>query len=508
MSLRIGVGGIFIECNHFTNQLTDLAAFERSEYLTGAELLAKNTGVLGGMFSLLHSNGFDSVPLLYASACPGGVLQSETYSSMRDELLQLINASGELDGILLCLHGAGAAANVQDLEGDLARAVRQSVGDKVPIVVTLDLHANITKDLLNETDTILAWETYPHIDAFETGERGAQAIIDILSGRLKPIMAMAKVPIVVSAINGQTNKPGPFADIMYEAKRLEDNDSLYSINPILVHPYLNLIDMGGGVLVVSNGDKSAAIETAKSLTKRYWNNRHELQPYTLKPSDAISRGMAMEGGPILLVETADCCGGGAAGDSVHCLKALLKEAPNEIAIIPVVDPDAAQLAHKIGLEQKIELQLGHKIDPKWGEPILLKAVVTQLSDGAFTYRGGIWDGRVGCMGLTAVLKVGPIQIIISSNPTYDWMTEQFELLNLDIVGSKFIVVKNPMNYQQAYEKTMKAAFVLDTPGPTPANTNALTYTNFIDSWFPLDTNIEINAPTVLTSKSRNLTKKK
>ena len=113
--------------------------------------------------------------------------------------------------------------------------------------------------------------------------------------------------------------------------------------------------MGGGVLVVSNGDKSAAIETAKSLTKRYWNNRHELQPYTLKPSDAISRGMAMEGGPILLVETADCCGGGAAGDSVHCLKALLKEAPNEIAIIPVVDPDAAQLAHKIGLEQKIEL---------------------------------------------------------------------------------------------------------------------------------------------------------
>ena len=508
MSLRIGVGGIFIECNHFTNQLTDLEAFKRSEYLTGVELLAKNTGVLGGMFSLLNSNGFDSVPLLYASACPGGVLQSETYNSMKDELLQLINASGELDGVLLCLHGAGAAVNVPDLEGDLARAVRQSVGDKVPIVVTLDLHAHITKDLLNETDTILAWETYPHIDAFETGERGAQAIIDILSGRLKPIMAMAKVPIVVSAIHGQTKSPGPFADIMEEAKRLEDNDSLYSINPILVHPYLNLIDMGGGVLVVSNGDRSAAIDTAKSLAQSYWKNRHKLQPSTLKPSDAIRRGMVIEGGPILLVETADCCGGGAAGDSVHCLKALLKEAPNEIAIIPVVDPDAAQLAHKVGLEQKIELQLGHKIDPKWGEPILLEAVVTQLSDGAFTYRGGIWDGRVGCMGLTAVLKVGPIQIVISSNATYDWMTEQFELLNLDIVGSKFIVVKNPMNYQQAYEKTMKAAFVLDTPGPTPANTNALTYTNCTDSWFPLDTNIEINAPAVLTSKSRNLTQKK
>ena len=93
-----------------------------------------------------------------------------------------------------------------------------------------------------------------------------------------------------------------------------------------------------------------------------------------------------------------------------------KEAPNEIAIIPVVDPDAAQLAHKVGLEQKIELQLGHKIDPKWGEPILLEAVVTQLSDGAFTYRGGIWDGRVGCMGQTAVLKIGSIIRVLADDP--------------------------------------------------------------------------------------------
>ena len=508
MSLRIGVGGVFIECNHFTNQLTDLTAFERSEYLRGAELLAKTTGVLGGMLSLLSANGFEPVPLLYASACPGGALQSNTYSSLKDELLQSLNVSGKLDGVLLCLHGAGAAVNTSDLEGDLARAVRERIGEKVPIVATLDLHAHITEELLIETDTLLAWKTYPHIDAFETGERGAQAIIDILEDRLKPFMAMAKVPLVVSAIHGQTKLPGPFADIMDEAKRLEDNDTLYSINPILVHPYLNLIDMGAGVLVVSNGDQSAAVDTAKNLTIRYWNNRYELQPRTLNPSDAIRRGMAIEGGPILLVETADCCGGGASGDSVHCLKALLKEAPEELAIIPVVDPNAAQLAHKVGVGKKIQLQLGHKLDPKWGEPVLLDGVVMKLSEGSFTYRGGIWDGRAGRMGLTAVLKVGSIHIIINSYPTYDWMTEQLDLVGLDIINSKFIVVKNPMNYKQAYEKIMKAAFVLDTPGPTPANTNALTYTNFTDSWFPLDLNTEISTPVILTSKSRDLARKK
>ena len=199
MSLRIGFGGVFIECNHFTNQLTDLTAFERSEYLRGAELLAKTTGVLGGMLSLLNTNGFEPVPLLYASACPGGVLQSNTYNYLKDELLQLLNVSGKLDGILLCLHGAGAAVNASDLEGDLARAVREIIGEKVPIVATLDLHAHITEELLIETDTLLAWKTYPHIDAFETGERGAQAIIDILEDRLKPFMAMAKVCLLYTS---------------------------------------------------------------------------------------------------------------------------------------------------------------------------------------------------------------------------------------------------------------------------------------------------------------------
>jgi microcystin degradation protein MlrC len=172
----------------------------------------------------------------------------------------------------------------------------------------------------------------------------------------------------------------------------------------------------------------------------------------------------------------------------------------------VVDPDAAQLAHKVGIGQNIQLQLGHQIDQKWGEPVFLGGVVVRLSDGEFNYRGGIWDGRVGCMGLTAVVEVDSIQIVVSSNATYDWMTEQFDLVGLDIVNSKFIVVKNPMNYQQAYEGIMKAAFVLDTPGPTPANTNALEYSKFKNDWFPSEADLEVEEPIVLVSKRRNLAK--
>jgi microcystin degradation protein MlrC len=508
MSARIGVGGIFIESNHFTEQLADRAAFERSEWLCSGELLARNTGVLGGMTSVLRANDCEPVPLLYASASPSGAVRAEVYDALKNELLEWLDNAGELDGILLCLHGAGTAVNAPDMEGDLARVVRERVGDTVPIVGTLDLHAHITPELLVNTDALLAWETYPHVDAFETGERGAQAIVDILAARLKPVMAMAKVPVITSAIHGQTQPPGPFANVMQEAKRLEGSGTLYSISPILVHPYLNLPDMGGGVLVVANESETDAVAVAKRLAKRYWEKRHELQPKTLEPSEAVRRGLQIEGGPVLLVETADCCGGGATGDSVHTLKALLAEASDQSAIVPVVDPEAARRADAAGIGQAIRLQLGHRLDPKWGEPVFVDGIVSRLSDGAFTYAGGIWDGRSGYMGPTAVVEIGPIQIVVSSNATYDWMTEQFDLLELDIAACKFVVAKNPMNYQQAYAGLMKAAFVLDTPGPTPANTNALKYTEMTADWFPKKTGVTIDEPTVFVSRQLDLTTRK
>ena len=504
MSARVGVGGIFIECNHFTAQLADRAAFERSEWLTGEALLAKDTGVIGGMLSVLRDAGCEPVPLFYASACPSGAVEAAVYDELKNELLRRLSDAGELDGVLLCLHGAGAAVNAPDLEGDLAGAVRARVGEGTPIVGTLDLHAHVTSEMLAHADALLAWETYPHEDAFEPGERGARAMTGILAGRLKPVMAMAKVPVLVSAIHGQTKPPGPFADVMREAKRLEGEGAIFSVNPILVHPYLNMPDMGGGVLVVANDDESVAVSSAKRLARRYWENRIELQPETFTPADAVRRGLQVGGGPVLLVETADCCGGGATGDSVHTLHALLAEAPGQSAIVPVVDPGAAHSAHSAGLGQAIRLRLGHQLDPQWGDPVEVEGVIVRLSDGAFVYRGGIWDGRAGDMGPTAVVAVGPIQIVISGNATYDWMTEQNDLLDLSPADCKFVVAKNPMNYQQAYAGMMKAAYVLDTPGPTPANTNALPYTAMSSGWFPAEPEHTIDKPEVLVSRRRKL----
>ena len=201
------------------------------------------------------------------------------------------------------------------------------------------------------------------------------------------------------------------------AKSYEQQSDVYSTSAFLVHPYLDLPDMGGGGLVITNNDAARSEELARTLTMEYWQRRFELEPAVSSPAAAIQEGLTMVGGPILLVETADCCGGGAAGDSVCTLKALLELAPQETALVPVVDPVAATTCQQAGEGAEVTVELGHQLDSTWGKPVTVTGQVESLSSGQFQYRGGIWDGTEGQMGPTAVLQVGGIRILITSFAT-------------------------------------------------------------------------------------------
>lgn len=494
MARPIAIGSIFIECNHFGGTPADLKTFRRSELLSGDELLDVREGVIGGMLNVLQEASRDVAPLLLASACPSGPVTAECYTELKAQLLSRLQQSLPVDGVLLGLHGAAAVENVGDLEGDLLCAVRKLVGPQTPVVATLDLHAHITAAMVTEADALLAWETYPHRDAFETGQRGAHALLDILSGALVPTMALAKVPVMVSAIHGGTEAPGPFAEIMQRAKAWEHSDEVYSAGAILVHPYLDQPDMGGGGLVITHGNMERAVTLATQLANEYWQRRLELEPQLIAPDTAIREGLQQDG-LILLVETADCCGGGAAGDSVASIRALLEARLDHRSVAPVVDPTAAERCHKAGVGAEITLDLGHHVDTTWGKPIELTGRVINLTDGKFQYRGGIWDGRTGDMGPSAVLQAGNVEICIATHPTYEWCAEQLASLDVDSASAKFIVAKNPMNYHMAWPAAA-AAFVLDTPGPTPATLKHHRFQNLQRPFFPLDDDIPGLQPVV------------
>src|SRR5579863_8193239 len=346
---HIAVGSLFTECNHLGGAPTELSSFERNELHRGSRVLQLTTGTVGGMLATLREQQAAIAPLLVASTCPGGPLTAACYRQLKTEMLDRLQQALPVGGVLLALHGSAAAENAGDLEGDLLQAVRERVGPHVPVVASLDLHAHVTEKMLQQADALVAWETYPHKDAFTTGVRAARILLDMLAGNCQPTMALAKVPVIVGGVRGHTEGEGPFADVMRFAKSHEGQNGVLSTSVFLVHPYLDLPDMGGGGLVITDNDLDGAVALAEEIARRYWERRFDLDPPVFTPADAIHRGLEMDGGPVLLVETADCCGGGAAGDSVATLRALLETRPDVSALVPVVDPEAAALCHQTGM---------------------------------------------------------------------------------------------------------------------------------------------------------------
>ncbi len=496
---RVAVGAIFTESNHLAGTLTDLGFFERTELRRGEAVLSATDGVLGGALSHLRQRGVEIVPLIFASAVPGGPLTPECYRSLKEDLLARLRSALPVDGVLMPQHGAAAVDGMGSLDGDLMAAVRQLVGPSVPIVATLDCHAHVTAEMVENANALLAWETYPHRDTFNTGVRGARLLVDSLEGLVRPAMALAKVPVVVGGFMGSTDD-GPFADVMRFAKSLEQRAGVLSTSAFLVQPHLDFPGMGGGGLVVTDGDPALAASLATEIAAMYWQRRFDLEPPIWKPADAIADAARHGDGTVLLLEASDCAGGGACGDSVAALRALVDAKLNTRSLAPVVDPEAAALCHAHQVGDEVRLTLGHKIDPRWGQPFPIAARIVKLTNGRFVYTGGIWEGQTGDMGLSAWLRAGNVEILVTTFATYDWADEQFRSMGMDPANAGLIVVKNPMNYRVGYAGRYRAAYVLDTPGATPASLRHVKFSRLKRPYFPADEEIPGLQPVVLRGR--------
>ena len=275
---RIAVGSILTECNEWVDRTTELEDFERTEFRCGTEILDGATGVVGGMLQILQQRGVEILPLLSASACAGGLLSSPCYRHLREELLATLKGFATPDAVLLGLHGAASAVDLEDLEGDLLEAVREIVGSSVPVVGTLDLRAHVTEKMVRCADALLAWETYPHRDSVETGARSARLLLDALDGKVKLAMAMAKVPVLTGAVNASTEGEAPFADLMRQAKSWEGQVGVLSTSVFLVNPYLDCSGMGSGGLVITDGDADKAVALAREVAAKYWERGSSAEP--------------------------------------------------------------------------------------------------------------------------------------------------------------------------------------------------------------------------------------
>ena len=498
--MRIAIGSFLTECNQFGGSPIDLDWFARYDLAYGDEVLATEAGVVGGALEVLRSADAQIVPLVYASTCPGGYVTADCYAHLREQLLDRLQSALPVDGVLLPLHGAAVAEGTPDPEGDLIEAVRRLVGPDVPIVVTLDLHAHVTPTMVRP-------------------RRRACCLGNLPAPRQRRNRCARRAPAGPPAGNrdaaghghgqsprhyrrhlgrhGRRRRLCPAHAPDQSARKRRGRAVHSSVSLFLTHPYLDQPHMGSGALVVTDGESARAEALARDISMEYWHRRHELEADVISPEEAIGRGLSAEGGPVVLVETADCAGGGAAGDSVASLRALLAQEGVRDALVPVVDPEAARRCHEAGLGAEITLSLGHRMDPRWGTPLEMSGTVLRLSDGAFRYRGGIWDDVAGDMGPSAVLQSGGVRVLITSHATYDWADEQWQAVGIDPRLAQFVVAKNPMNFHNVYDDCAAQIHILDTPGPTPASVRNLPFGHMARPFFPLDSDIEKLEPLVL-----------
>jgi microcystin degradation protein MlrC len=499
-NLRIAIGSMSNETSHFLTTISELEHWQNNYVLYEDDLfqLAGTDCEISGMLTAFETQDVDLVPLMAANGVAGGPNSDSCYQHLKESILNPLRQAMPLDGIALALHGSMTAVSEDDVEGDLLVSVREIVGSDVSIIVTLDLHAHITEKMIKNADGIIGYTHYPHDDAFSTGERGADLLLRIIRGEVTPKMAMAKVPILSSGVRGMTFGDAPMAKLTSRARQLEADPDILSVSIFHCHPTNDVPGMGSGGLVITNNDSKRAIDEARVLAEEYWSLRYEFEPDIISIDEAVKRGRNIDGGPILLIDTSDCVGGGGAGDSVALLKRLLELDITEPTLVMIVDPDVAQRCAEAGIGGHVHCNLGYKIDSSWGQPIEVEGVVQHLLDGDFIYTGGVFGGTKTSMGLSAVLAIGNIQVLIMSKPTYDWADEQYRTAGLDVDRAKFIGVKNPMNYHFAY-KDAKADFILDTLGVTPPTVKHLTYKRMERPFFPKDEDIPDLKPTVFST---------
>lgn len=483
MTFRVAVGGIIHETNTYCKDLTRLEEFRQSR---GAEIIAANRGVrsyVGGMIDAAEELGATLIPTFLGNATPSGTIAAAAYRSMLDELLAGIRAAMPVDAVALALHGAGVAEGIDDLEGHLCQAVRDVVGPEVKIVVTLDLHGNLTQAMADLVEVALGVHHYPHTDMYDRGYEAVSLIPRLLSGELKPVTHVETIPMLLTTT---TTFHGPASAVNELCQELEQQPGIIDCTFFHGFPYTDIPQVGIHILCTANGDRALARETARKVARFIWERREQFRPDTLTPAEAIARALAAEGGPVIINDTADNPGGGSPGDATHLLRAMLEARLENACFGFMYDPEVVAQAHAAGVGSTIQVRLGGKYDDFHGAPLELTAYVKSLTDGRFIRQSPMGQGARVDQGKTVRLQVDGLEIIVASVRSQTLDAEIFLLHGIDVSRCKIVALKSSQHFRAAFEPIARAIVTADSPGLTTLRIEAFPRERTRRPCWPLD----------------------
>ncbi len=494
-SPSIAIGGIAHETHTFIERQTTLTDFQNQALYQGDEMiqaLCDTRSGLGGMIKGAKKNGWTLVPTVYAVAMPAGIVTADAYQTILDDLERRLKQALPLDGVLLVLHGAMVTEDHLDAESHILAQVRQIVGPEIPIVVELDMHGNVSPNMVELADVLVAFDTNPHVDPHARGLEASQIMHRILTEQLQPTSALEHVSVLLPPQDTGTADL-PLHPVHKRASELEAEDEVICICVMGGFAYADTPFTGPSIIVTTNQDRHLAQIYAEELADILRQNIKKVQPEFISPTEAISQAAAHPGGPIILVDSTDNIGGGSPGDGTDALKAMIEKDVQEGTVV-LADPEAVALCWASGEGTDVTLDIGGKSDNWHGDPIKVTGVVQTLSNGEFECEladnhFSSFYGNTLRMGRTAWLRVGGVNILLTERKT-----PPFDLVQLRGVGiipekQKMIVVKSALAYQAAYLPIATGIIDLDTSGLCSANLTRFPYKHVPRPIFPLD---EIN----------------
>lgn len=447
--LKALVAQLFHEGNSFNRIETVLEDFDVVE---GADIVSACSGtgsVLGGALDELARLNVTVVPAVAATARPGGPVAQAVFERFAARIVEQA-ASVQPDLVVMDLHGAMTTADMHDPEGELLERLRRAVGEDTVIGIGLDLHAHVTDRMLVNADIVTACKHNPHSDYAEAGATAARLAVGKATGTIRPVTAVARVPMLTAGNNETTD--GPLKDMHAMAKAwMRAHPAVLDISICNVMPLIDVPDMAQVVIAIADGDDTAAARICVRLAEELWRRRGEFKDELPDAATAIDQIFARDAErPFVIGDYGDRVLAGAPGDGTDILAAALARGPGLKAAIPLTDPAAVDAAKAAGVGRRVDVKVGGAFST--GVPqIEVSGTVLRLSDGVYTMKGPLLAGQVTSLGETAVVDVDGVKLILTSRAGLSQDVNCFESLGIRIAEQDFVVAKSGNHFQMSFE---------------------------------------------------------
>lgn len=459
----------------------------------GQEILDYHRSIrneVGGALSVFDAeDDLELVPTYSAFfITSGGTLSREGWQRIATEFTDSLRNSGPVDGVYFCMHGAMASEEELDPEGWLLQSAREILGEEVPIVVSLDLHGILTDRMLEHSNAIVAYHTYPHVDFFETGQRSARLLLKIMSGEVRPVTAKVAVPALVRG-DELITATGSFGQSIRLAQQAESGPHGLSAGMFIGNPFTDVPALQTYSFVVTDNDPELARQQAMEIAQSFWVNHEKMRVPLVSLRDMPEQVKGISSGTVGLVDAADATSSGASGDSNAVLRALLESGYKGRTLIPIVDALAVQQACSAGIGGTVTVTLGGTLDRARFEPLPITATVRLLSDGRFRSES---FGEVWFAGPSSVLQAENFTLAVSSRAVNLYDRSFFYSLGQSPANFDAVVIKSPHCQPHMYAQWCTAMINIDAPGSSSANLPYLGHTRCPRPIFPLDDAVTFN----------------